>query len=145
MKPTANTFRHLVPALLPMVFVALSPLSAAPGVASASTNAPQSIFVLPDSPKEGRDPFFPSSLRPYKDRPTAEGVTDLSDLNLTGITTGSGNRVFVIINNVTFGKGEDADVKTPRGKVHIRLVEIRTDSVVIEAGGQSRTLTLPKP
>jgi hypothetical protein len=141
MKPTANIFLNLAAALLPMAMVGLSPLKAAPSVLSTDTNAPQSVFVMADSPKEGRDPFFPSSMRPYRDRPTPDGSSELSDLKIEGITRARGH-VFVIINNETFGVGDENDVKTPTGKIHVRCVQINDNNVVVEAGGQLRTLTL---
>jgi len=111
LKPTANSFRNLVAVLLPMVFVSLSSLAAAPVFAPAGTNIVQSVFVLPDSPKEGRDPFFPSSIRPYKDRVPA-GLTPVSSLKLEGITRARG-KVFVIINGVTFGVGDEDQPMRP--------------------------------
>ena len=141
MKPTANTFRNLAAALLPMAIVGLSALAAAPPAPSVQAEPPKSVFVLPDSPKEGRDPFFPNSIRPYQDRPAPGGAPELSSLKLEGITRARGH-VFVIINNVTFGVGDEADVKTPTGKVDVRCVQIKTDSVVVVAGGQILTLIL---
>jgi hypothetical protein len=142
MKPIANTFRNLMAVLLPMAIVGLSPLIAAPPV---QTEAPKSVFVLPDSPREGRDPFFPSSIRPYRDRPTPGGAPELSDLKLEGISRSRGH-VFAIINDETFGVGDDEDVKTSTGnKIHVLCVQIKADAVVIEAGGQTLTLTLSNP
>jgi len=141
MKPIANIFLNLAAAFLPMAMVGLSPLKAAPSVPSAGTNAPQSVFVMPDGLKEGRDPFFPNSTRPYRDRPAPAGASELSDLKIDGITRARGH-VFVIINNETFGVGDEADVKTPTGKLHIRCVRINDNDVTVEAGGQFLTLTL---
>ena len=39
---------------------------AAPASQSNLTQASRSVFILPSSPGEGRDPFFPDSTRPYK-------------------------------------------------------------------------------
>lgn len=142
MKPISNKFLNLAAAFLPMAIVAVSPLAAAPVTPPAGTNAPQSVFVMPESPKEGRDPFFPNSTHPYLYAIQLNNKQpEITALNLVGITR-SGSRVFVIINNVTLGTGEDADVKTPTGKIHLRVVEIKTDAVVIEASGQIHTLTL---
>ena len=145
MKPSSNTFQNLAMALLPMVVASLPSLATAQIVPSTDTNVVQSVFVLPDDSKEGRDPFFPTSLRPYRDRPSPGGAPELSDIKLGGIIRSHGN-VFVIINNVTFGVGDDADVKTSTGnKIHVLCVQIKSDSVVIEADGQALTLTLSNP
>jgi hypothetical protein len=145
MKPSANIFRNLGMALLAMTVAGLPSLATAQIVPPIDTNVVQSVFVLPDNSKEGRDPFFPSSLRPYRDRPAPGGATELSDIKLEGITRSHGN-VFVIINDVTFGVGDDADVKTSTGnKIHVLCVQIKSDSVVIEADGQALTLTLSNP
>jgi hypothetical protein len=139
MKPTANTFRNLAAGLLLMTVVGLSPLAAAPPIQTAP---PKSVFVLPDSPKEGRDPFFPNSIRPYQGRPAPNGsLLELPTLKLQGVSRSRGH-IFAIINNVTFGVGDETDVKTPTGKISVRCVQIKTDSAVVVAGGQILTLIL---
>lgn len=141
MKLAANTFLNLAAVFLPLAVVEL-PLAAAPIMPSASTNAPQSVFVMPDSPKEGRDPFFPNSMRPFVETHQLNNTQpELSALKLEGITSGRGH-FFAIINDVTFGVGDEADVKTPTGKIHVRCVQIKANDVVVEAGGQLLTLTL---
>jgi hypothetical protein len=145
MKPTAKTFRKLAALLLPMAFAGLSHLTAAPVAPSADTNTPpMSVFDIPDSPKEGRDPFFPNSMRVYRDRPAAPGATDLSALRLEGISI-HGNRVFVIINGETFAPGDEATVKTDTGKVDVRCIQIKGNAVTVEADGQVLTLIYSNP
>jgi hypothetical protein len=145
MKSSAITFRNLSAALLLAVVAGSSQLAAAEDVPSADTNVVQSVFVLPDNPREGVDPFFPNSPRPYQGRPPTPGTFVSSDLKLEGITRAHGN-VFVIINDVTFGLGDDADVKTPAGnKIHVLCKQIEANSVVVEVGGQIFTLTLSNP
>jgi hypothetical protein len=140
MKPIANTLRNLATMLLPMAVVSLSPLAAAPVAQFADTNAPpMSAFIIPDNPKEGRDPFFPNSIRVYKDRPAAPGTTDVSSLHLQGISK-SGNHVFVVINGETFAEGDESTVKTDTGKIDVICKKINANSVVVEAGGQILTL-----
>ena len=46
----------------------------------------------------------------------------------------------VIINNHTFAVGDEGDVKTPGGRVHIRCLEIRPNVVVIDINGQKHEL-----
>src|ERR1051325_8237949 len=48
--------------------------STKPVAGTASTNSepeiPLSVFVMPAEPKDGKDPFFPNSLRPYARKQT---------------------------------------------------------------------------
>lgn len=103
---------------------------------------PRSIFVLPTSPKEGCDPFFPTSLRPYESAiPIASsgGHGDLTDLRLNGISGPLDHRL-VIINDVTFAAGDEAEVRTTKGRIRIRCLEITGNTVVVEADGQRHEL-----
>ena len=113
---------------------------AAPAPQSNLTNANRSIFILPSSPSEGRDPFFPDSTRPYKVAVAANPrVADVNSLVVKGFS-GSVDRRLVIINNHTFAAGDEGDVVTPAGRIHLSCIEIRTNSVVIEVGGQRHEL-----
>jgi hypothetical protein len=47
----------------------------------------------------------------------------------------------VIINNHTFAEGDEEDVSTPGGRIRVRCVEIRGNSVLVEADGQRQELT----
>jgi hypothetical protein len=144
MKSFAITIRGLLAAWLLAGMAGLSSPANVENGPSADTNVVQSVFVLPDNPSEGRDPFFPNSMRPYPRPPQAPAATPISDIKLEGISRSGGN-VFVIINDVTFGVGDDADVKTPHGKIHVLCKQIEDNSAVVEAGGQILTLTLPNP
>jgi len=120
-----------------------------PPVAGIATNAVavtvtnfQSVFIMPASPKEGRDPFFPSSTRPYQSAVLAN--TPAADLNpnllvMQGISGMPPNRL-VVINKHTFAKGDYAEVSTSQGRIHIHCLEINANSVVIEANGQRHEL-----
>lgn len=109
---------------------------AAPAPQSTMTNAIRSIFILPSDPREGRDPFFPDSTRPYKLAAAANPrAADVSSLVVKGFS-GSMDRRLVIINNHTFAAGDEGDVITPAGRIHLSCIEIKTNSVVIEVGGQ---------
>ena len=46
----------------------------------------------------------------------------------------------VIINNHTFAAGDEGDVITRDGRIHLSCIEIKTNSVVIEVGGQRHEL-----
>ena len=69
MKPRAHTLQCLLAALLPMAAASPLPLFAAPPPEHAKPEIQQSIFVNPNNPSEGRDPFFPGSTRVYIGNP----------------------------------------------------------------------------
>ena len=117
---------------------ATAPLVAAP----AATNAPvKSVFILPTNPNEGRDPFFPNSMRPYQDfAPKARSV-DLTALEIKGFSEIAGHR-YVIINNHTFAEGDEGDVLTPGGRVHLRCLSVGTDKVLVESNGERHLLRI---
>lgn len=101
---------------------------------------PRSVFIQPNIPKDGRDPFFPTSMRPYASAVVSKGKTeDLSSLQIRG-KSGTLDRPLVIINDVTFAVGDDRDVITPNGRIHIHCLEIVGDVAVIEASGQQHRL-----
>ena len=120
---------------------------------AASTNTPPWELPIPKStfiedPKIGRDPFFPRSTRraPKAPVPTPDSgeasktasVKALSDrLRLQGIT----GRV-ALINQVDFVAGQESEVKIPNGKLKIRCVAVRQNSVVIQVQGDTETKIL---
>ena len=113
------------------------PAKAAP----AKPVAARSMFVMPTSPREGRDPFFPESTRPYEEaQPKTPG--SIKNLAVKGISYEHG-RPMVIINNHTFAVGDEGEVLTTGGRAHLRLVEIRKTAVVVEINGSRRELTIP--
>jgi hypothetical protein len=108
-----------------------------------TTEAPKSFFnSSPSSSKEGRDPFFPNSERPYEAAITTQPGS-LSSLALNGVSGLPGHHL-VIINNHTFAAGDEEDVMTVTGRIHVRCVEIRDNGdsvvVVVEAEGQREEL-----
>lgn len=114
---------------------AVCSLAAAP----ADTNAPvKSVFIMPTNPNEGRDPFFPNSMRPYQAFLSKRPV-DLTSLEIKGYSEIAGQR-YVIINNHTFGEGDEGDVITPQGRVHIRCLSVSATSVLVEANGARHLL-----
>lgn len=107
---------------------------------AATAPIPQSVFKQPASPKDGRDPFFPSSMRLFASLVVPPSKTkDLSSLIIRG-KSGMPNHPLVIINEVTFAEGDDRDVITPDGRIHIHCLQIVGDLVVIEANGQRHEL-----
>ena len=121
--------------------VMVLPVAAAPVAQPAAPEVvSRSVFVVPTNPKDGRDPFFPNSTRPYETVSAARPhAGDVSSLVLKGIS-GPPNHRLVIINNHTFGVGDEENLVTPQGPIHIRCVEIKDRSVVIESGGQRHEL-----
>ncbi len=136
-----HSSKSAIAAGLSVAFVMVLPLAAAPVARSAAPEvAAHSVFVLPTNQQEGRDPFFPNSVRPYEYAPaTRKNFSDVSSLILKGISGPPDHRL-AIINNHTFGVGDEQDLLTPQGRIHIHLVEIKNDSVVIESGGENHEL-----
>ena len=115
-----------------------------PGAAAAAA-APEiahSTFTIPSNPKEGKDPFFPDRLiaGPPPGHKNNKMVI-ITKLTLNGLS-GTREKPLAIINNRTMEKGEEAEVPSGGGRVRIRCVDIREDSVVVEVGGQRQELRL---
>lgn len=109
---------------------------------NAPVEIPQSVFVIPSVPKEGRNPFFPESVSKV---PVAVAVKnrpmDISDLVLNGITSPPIRTA--MINGRTFETGESGEVKIRTGaKLLIKCVEIKSDAAVILVNGELRELRL---
>ena len=117
-----------------------------PGTAAPSAEAapppPLSVFVIPASPKEGRNPFFPKSNRDLPDPTTKQpDRIETYPILLNGLT-GTPRRT-AMINSRTFEIGERADIRLPNGsKISIECLEIRDDAAVIKVGEQRRELRL---
>lgn len=113
----------------------------APKAAPAKPVPARSVFVMPASVREGRDPFFPESARPYEESVSSKNALDLNAFSVKGLSIEHGHAM-AIINNHTFAIGDEGDVLTGGKRVHIRLVDIRGLVVVIEANGTKRELTV---
>jgi hypothetical protein len=111
----------------------------------APSNAvPQSVFVVPKNPKEGRDPFFPNSTLLWgtvSKTPKQTSTPEAAPMVLMGIS-GTGDHKLAIINNRTLAEGEETEVSSGGGRIRFRCVEIKKDSVIIEVGGERRELRL---
>jgi hypothetical protein len=143
MNHRVNFFRNLQASLLFAMLAMVLPVMADP---SAQTNetartAPHSTFIQPANPSEGRDPFFPYSIRPYQGAvtPGTHPTADVGALVIQGFSGATDHRL-VIINNVTFAVDDDAEVSTSQGRIHIHCLEIGVNSAVIEANGQRHEL-----
>jgi len=133
-------------AILLSIGCASAPMvDAAPAAKSGKTNLIRSAFILPAGPKEGRDPFFPDSIRPYENATsTTPKTADVTSLVLRGFSGTAAHRL-VIINNHTFAAGDEGDVTATNGRIHLRCIEIGTDTVVVEVGGQYHKLSYLNP
>ncbi|HEU0037913.1 MAG TPA: hypothetical protein VFR76_01440 [Verrucomicrobiae bacterium] len=122
---------------------------ATPAATPLETETPQSVFIVPTSPSEGRDPFFPRSTRVFAGTRTAASNVKTTqpsfvvELALKGIS-GTRERPLAIINNQTFAPGEENDVVTGTRHVRIRCVEINVpaETVIIQIGNERRELRL---
>jgi hypothetical protein len=120
---------------------ALAPAKALP----AQPEVTKSVFIIPATPQEGKDPFFPRSARLYGSvvvKTSGQSTAPLTvDLKLNGIS-GTVDHRLAIINNRTFEANEEGTVSTRSGRVPIRCLEIQPDSVRVLFNGQERTLRL---
>lgn len=141
MNRCTNSWKSALAIGLSAAWATVMPVTAGPAAQpDASPAAIRSVFVIPSSPNEGRDPFFPSSTRPYEIAAAGKPhVGDVSSLILKGIS-GPTNRRLAIINNRTLAVGDEQDLVTPQGRIHIRCVEIKNNSVVIESAGSNHEL-----
>jgi hypothetical protein len=132
--------RHFVKTLAQILVVALAIMSA-PQVFGETVKPAsiRSVFVVPATSLEGRDPFFPESIRTHEGAVASNLSAGISALAIKGFS-GTPNHRMVIINNHTFGVGDEGDVKTSGGRVHLRCTEIRAHSVIIEVNGTKREL-----
>jgi hypothetical protein len=137
-----NSCKSAAAAWLSAAFVTVLPVAAAPVAQPVTPEVvSRSVFVLPKNRNEGRDPFFPTSTRLYESVASKNPpVGDLSSLVLKGISGPPDHRL-AIINNHTFGVGDEGDVVTPHSRIHLRCIEIKAKSVVVESGGQRHELS----
>ena len=109
---------------------------------TAPAKPPVSVFVMPAGTRDGRDPFFPESTRPYEDALPAKAHTvETSSLVIAGHSVEHGLEM-VIVNNHTFAVGDEGDVLTPTGRVHLRLLAIHGETAEIEVNGTTREINI---
>src|ERR1035441_9927460 len=100
----------------------------------------RSVFVVPTNPKDGRDPFFPNSTRSYEIVSAARPhAGDVSSLVLKGIS-GPPERRLAIINNHTFGVGDEQDLAIPHGRIQIGRASCRERGEISGVAGQRHEL-----
>jgi hypothetical protein len=101
--------------------------------------APRSIFTIPASAKDGRDPFYPDSTRAFEVPVSTSHVVEITSLKVKGYSVINGHPM-VIINNHSFMVNDEGDVLTPGGRIHVRCLEINANTTVLEVNGQRHTL-----
>ena len=107
----------------------------------------RSTFSLPKQFSEGRDPFFPESTRVFQavmlESPGRSKV-EISSLAVKGYYRDA-KGAFVIINNHTFTVGDEGDVLTTGGRIHLKCVDVLPNAVVIEFNGSMHQLPINLP
>jgi hypothetical protein len=112
-----------------------------PSIESPSFEIPASVFQVPSTPREGRDPFFPNSQLNAPVVKPKEAPLDFSGFVLNGIT--SPPKRTAMINGRTFEVGESGEIKLPNGtKSLIKCIDIKGESVVIDVNGQRLELRM---
>jgi hypothetical protein len=93
--------------------------------------------------RAGKDPFFPHRvlipMTTTDPKPSEAGRL----LVLNGVS-GTKDQPLAMVNSYTFGVGDVAEVTTAAGKLKIRCLEIRKDSIMIEImnSGERKELRL---
>ena len=109
--------------------------------AGSDTNAPARPASVFADDLQGKDPFFPDSVRRLQTIAHSSGtnsatraLTITTRLILKGIS-GSKTQPMALINNSTFSEGEAGEVRSGAQYVKIRCREIRDRSVLVEIDG----------
>jgi hypothetical protein len=119
-----------------------------PPAATNTTSTNKWLAVFEDDPRlGGRDPFFPTAnyrgqtggVHVATDAAAGAKPAGPADLVLTDL----GARI-ASINGVALAVGEQATVRVPGGatRIKVKLLQIKANSVVIEADGERRELTI---
>ncbi|MBC8002322.1 MAG: hypothetical protein H7X97_07010 [Opitutaceae bacterium] len=154
--PFRSLPRNLVAALLIAGSCTGLTLAAVPATAPApakraviiptlTTNSvPRSVFIIPKKEADGRDPFFPKSDRLSKagaaKNPVAAKMPTLT-LVYNGLS-GTADHQLAIINGRTLAEGEETELTVGNSRVKIRCIEIKGETVIVEALGERRELRL---
>jgi len=110
-------------------------------VTNAVPQIPKSVFVVPETPKDGRDPFYPNATSLYAS-PGLLNPTNVTSAAFELLILKSLSPTLAQINRTLLAPGEEADVEVQGGRIHVRLVQIKSESVIVEVAGQQRELHL---
>ena len=119
----------------------------APAIVVETKGLPASEAVFPKSEfneRAGKDPFFPYRVLNPVVTTTAPTPSEAGRLLALNGLFGTANRPLATINGRPFEAGEEGEVTTSAGKLKIRCLEIRKDSVIIEImnSGERKELRL---
>ncbi len=107
----------------------------------------RSTFTMPKQISEGRDPFYPESTRVFQavmlESPNRSKI-EVSSLSVKGYYRDA-KGAYVIINNHTFTVGDEGDVLTTGGRIHLKCVDVLANAVVIEFNGSMHQLPINPP
>jgi hypothetical protein len=104
---------------------------------------PRLLDEAPDRVRHLTEKPDPTTANPQEVTRIVVGPTPVPDkLTLIGIL-GSGSHRLALVNDCSLGVGESGKVRYGTNKTVIRCVEIRTNSVVVEVGGERRREELP--
>ena len=121
--------------------------AAATNTAPVEVPIPKSVFVVPRTKGDGIDPFFPHSMRLDLVAPTSSTnkAPVVGELVIKGFS-GTEAQPLVIINDRTFGVGDDNDVVSPQGRVRVHCLEIllKEETTILEVNGVRRELRFRK-
>jgi hypothetical protein len=113
----------------------------APAAPTAEPEIPQSVFVVPASPKEGRNPFFPNSAAKQAAPKPKSDFPDVSNFVLNGIT--SPPKRTAMINGRTLEKGESTEMRLANGSRYmIQCLDIGDDKAIIMVANRRVELRL---
>jgi hypothetical protein len=119
----------------------VKPKSVSATAPAAEPEIPKSVFIIPATAREGRNPFFPHSTLGREVPKRNSTAVNLSSLVLNGIT--SPPHKLVMINGRTFEEGEKGEVRLPSGAtIEVTCIEIKSASAIIKVGPQLRELRL---
>ncbi len=108
---------------------------------AADPPIPKSVFVIPATPREGRNPFFPHTAAGSEVARLTSPAASASALVLNAIT--SPPRKLAMINGRTFEEGETGVIRLSSGAtLEVKCLEIKAQSVVVGVGSQRTELQL---
>jgi hypothetical protein len=113
---------------------------------------PPSVFEIPRTKKDGRDPFFPDSDRPFgtvsvtRTNPQS-GAVSLALKALAGQATKRFATISAVggvggTRSILLEQGQEDELVTPTGRIKIRCLEIKEDAAIVEVNGTRRELRL---